>query len=65
MKKVKKYLRRGDMTSIAKEFSVSRAFVYAVLAGERNNDAILQKAIAVAAQRKESALKLKEDLKKL
>jgi len=65
IKKIKKFLRRGDMSAIALEFSVSRAFVYAVLAGERKNDDILKRAAELAAIRKAESQKLKETLKSL
>jgi len=53
------------MSAIALEFSVSRAFVYAVLAGERKNDDILKRAAELAAIRKAESQKLKETLKSL
>jgi hypothetical protein len=65
LKNIKKYLKRGDRERIAAQLMVSRALVYAVLAGERHNDEIVEAALTIANDRKNNKEKLAEEIKNL
>lgn len=61
LKKIKKYLKKGDITKIAEKAGVSRAMAYQVLNEEKNNDTVIDEAIALAKQRKsENENRIKE-----
>lgn len=50
--KIKKYLKRGDITLIASKAGVSQSMVSQFLAGEKESDKVFNEAIALAEQRK-------------
>jgi len=63
--KIKKYLKKGDVTLIAKRAGVSQSMVSQYLAGRKNSDRIFEVAIALAEERKAQMLAKQNRIKAL
>lgn len=60
---IKKYLRRGGITTVATLFGVSQVYVSQVLRGERKNEKMLEVLISMAQEGKVKFDKIAEFVK--
>jgi hypothetical protein len=65
LEKLKKSLSRGALTTLSKRTQKSKAFITLVLKGLRNNDFIIDEAIALAKEEKAIQMKRKNEISNL